>query len=110
MAKAKAKSKGKRKGKQAKLSKGKKKSRATKSKARKGSAKKKAATRKRKRSAPARRSAPEPVPSFVADTTPVVPTFASDMSQERSMADESPGPEETSYSEINETDNSQSSM
>ena len=110
MAKAKAKSKGKRKGKQAKLSKGKKKkSRVTKSKARKSSAKKKKATRKR-RSAPARISAPEPVPSFVADTTPEVPTFATDMSQERSMADESPGPEETSYSEINETDHNSSSM
>jgi hypothetical protein len=102
MAKAKAKSKGKKKGKQAKLSRGKKKkSRATKSKARKGSAKKKAA---KKRSAPRRISAPEPVPSMVFDTSPEVPTFATDMAQERSMADESPGPEETSYSEIGDTD------
>jgi hypothetical protein len=109
MAKAKAKSKGKKKGRQAKLSKGKKKARATKSKARKGSAKKKAASKKRK-STPARISAPEPVPSFITDTTPEVPTFASDMSQERSVAFESPGPEETSYSEINETDSNSSSM
>jgi len=108
MAKAKAKSKGKKKGKQAKLSKGKKKARAAKSKARKGTAKKKAATKKRR--APTRMSAPEPAPSFVADTTPEVTTFATDMSQERSMADESPGPEETSYSEISDTDNRSSSM
>ena len=105
MAKAKAKSKGKKKGKQAKLSKGKKKSRATKSKASKRTTKKKAATRKK--SAPARLTAPEPVPSYVADTTPEVPTFATDVSQEQSMAHESPGPEETSYSEA---DNSTSSM
>jgi hypothetical protein len=102
MAKAKAKSKGKKKGKQAKLSRGKKKSRATKSKARKGSAKKKAS---KKRSAPRRISAPEPVPSMVFDTSPEVPTFATEAAQERSMADESPGPEETSYSEIGDTDN-----
>lgn len=103
MAKAKAKSKGKKKGKQAKLSKGKKKkSRATKSKARKGSAKKKAA---KKKSAPRRISAPEPVPSMVFDTSPEVPTFATEAAQERSIADESPGPEETSYSEIGDTDN-----
>jgi hypothetical protein len=107
MAKAKAKSKGKKKGKQAKLSKGKKRSKATKSKARKGSMKKKAATKKKRKSAPARISAPEPVPSYIADTTPEVPTFATDMSQEQSMADESPGPEETSYGEA---DNSSSSM
>lgn len=103
MAKAKAKSKGKKKGKQAKLSRGKKKkSRATKSKARKGGAKKKAA---KKRSAPRRISAPEPVPSMVFDTSPEVPTFATEAAQERSIADESPGPEETSYSEIGDTDN-----
>jgi hypothetical protein len=109
MAKAKAKSKGKKKGKQAKLSKGKKKAKATKSKARKATTKKKAAPKKRS-SSPARMSAPEPAPSFVADTTPEVPSFATNMSQEQSMADESPGPEETSYSEINETNNSSSSM
>lgn len=103
MAKAKAKSKRKKKGKQAKLSKSRKKSRATKSKARKGGAKKKAA--KKRRSAPRRISAPEPVPSMVFDTSPEVPTFATDAAQERSMADESPGPEETSYSEISDTDN-----
>lgn len=106
MAKAKAKSKGKKKGRQAKLSKGKKKARA-KTKARKGAKKKKSAPRKR--SAPKRVSVPERVPSFV-DTSPVVPTFASEAAQEQSMADESPGPEETSYSEIGETDHSSSSM
>jgi hypothetical protein len=108
MAKAKAKSKGKKKGRQAKLSKGKKKARATKSKARKGSAKKKAATKKR--STPRRASAPEPVPTYMADTSPEVPTFATEATQESSMAYESPGPEETSYSELNETESSSSSM
>lgn len=108
MAKAKAKSKGKKKGRQAKLSKGKKKARSSKSKARKGAAKKKSAARKK--SAPRRVSAPEPAPSLVTDTSPEVPTFASEAAQEQSMADESPGPEETSYSEIGETDHSSSSM
>jgi hypothetical protein len=108
MAKAKAKNKGKKKGKQAKLSRGKKKARATKSKARKGGSKKKAA--KKRISAPKRMPAPEPVPSMGFDTTPEVPTFPSDTAQERSMADESPGPEETSYSEISDTDSSSSSM
>lgn len=108
MAKAKAKSKGKKKGRQAKLSKAKKKTRATKSKARKGSAKKKAATKKR--SAPRRISAPEPVPTYMADTSPEVPTFATEAAQESLMARESPGPEETSYSELNETESNSSSM
>ena len=107
MAKAKAKSKGKKKGRQAKLSKGKKKARA-KTKARKGARKKKSAPRKR--SAPKRVSVPKPVPSFVADTSPELPRFASEAAQEQSIADESPGPEETSYSEIGETDHSSSSM
>jgi hypothetical protein len=108
MAKAKAKRKGKKKGRQAKLSKGKKKSRAAKSKGRKGGAKKKAATKKRR--AAKRTFAPEPAPAMVSDTTPEVTTFASESTQEQSMAEESPGPEETSYSEINETGRSDSSM
>ena len=85
-----------------------KKVRATKSKARKVSAKKKAAPKKR--STPRRVSAPEPVPTYMTDTSPEVPTFATEAAQERSIAGESPGPEETSYSEINETESSSSSM
>ena len=46
---------------------------------------------------------------MVQDTTPEVPTFESEAAQERSMAEESPGPEETSYSEISETDTTTSS-
>jgi hypothetical protein len=46
---------------------------------------------------------------MVPDTTPEVTTFATEADQERSMAHESPGPEETSYSEINETDDTGSS-
>ena len=98
MAKAKAKSKGK-KGKQAKLSRGKKKSRAAKSKGRKGGARK---ASPKKRRATAKVSKPEPFPAMT-DTTPAVTTFASEAEQEMSVAGESPGPEETSYSEISET-------
>ncbi len=108
MAKAKAKKKGKKKGRQAKLSKGKKKARASKTKARKGAAKKKK-TAARKRNAPRRSSVREPIPAMVPDTTPEVTTFATEADQERSIAHESPGPEETSYSEINETDDTGSS-
>lgn len=107
MAKAKAKSKGKKKGKHAKLSRGKKKSRAAKSKGRKGGARKAAP---KKRRAAAKVSRPEPFPAMT-DTTPAVTTFGSEAEQEMSVAGESPGPEETSYSEINETGNKeQSSM
>jgi hypothetical protein len=45
---------------------------------------------------------------MIPDTTPEVTTFASTSDQDRSMAYESPGPEETSYSEISDTDNTDS--
>ena len=104
MAKAKAKSKGKKKGRQAKLSKKKSKSRTVKSKARKG-AKKKAAPKKR--TAARKVSTPEPVMAY--DTSPEVTPSAPEAAEEQSLASDSPGPEETSYTERGETESSSSS-
>lgn len=101
---AKAKAKGKKKGRQAKLSKRKGKSKASKSKARKG-AKKKARPKKRK----AVRKVSSPQPAMAYDTSPEITPSAPEAAEEQLLAAESPGPEETSYSEIDETGSAGSS-